>query len=173
MREDGVSYLIGDPANEPTLAAAGVHRARGLICAVDSDATNVYITLVARSMNPALLIVARAAEPNSAERLMKAGADRVVSPYVSSGRHMALMATNPSMVDVLEFAGKTTRPLWVEEIQVQEGSADVGRSVGEVIGAASALAVRHEDGVVDRHPDLSTVLRAGDLLLRLADSAGG
>ena len=92
MEEDALLYLVDDPSLEPVLRRAGVERARGLLCAVDSDATNVFITLTARQMNPDLFIVARASDPGSTERLERAGADRVVSPFVSSGRHMVRMA---------------------------------------------------------------------------------
>lgn len=169
MLDDQVDYLIGDPSSEPLLEAAGVARARGLVCAVDSDATNVYITLVARSMNPDLLIVARASEPNSAERLMKAGADRVVSPYVSSGRHMAMMAMDPTMVDILDVAGRSDAVVapWVEEIVVDEASGLAGQPVAHA-AAGAVLAIRHKDGAVTRGPGPDVTLREGDLLLRLS-----
>jgi voltage-gated potassium channel len=95
MERDGVPFMMDDPSLEPVLRRARVEAARGLICAVDSDATNVFITLAARSLNPDLFIVARASEPDSYDRLERAGADRVVSPYVSSGRHMVRMAWIP------------------------------------------------------------------------------
>ena len=44
LRRDGVLYLIGNSASEALLRAAGISRARGLVCAVDSDAESVYIT---------------------------------------------------------------------------------------------------------------------------------
>ena len=111
MDEDALLYLVDDPSLEPVLRRAGVERARGLLCAVDSDATNVFITLTARQMNPDLFIVARASDPGSTERLERAGADRVVSPFVSSGRHMVRMAQDPSIVDLFD-----------------EGSAPIARS---------------------------------------------
>src|SRR4029077_5797466 len=57
MQRDGVVYLVGSPSSEQMLREAGIDRARGLICAVDSDAENVYITVVARSLSPELRIV--------------------------------------------------------------------------------------------------------------------
>jgi voltage-gated potassium channel len=88
MAEDGVLFLIDDPSSEAVLKTAGVDRARSLVCAVDSDATNVYITLIARSLRPDLTIVARASEPGSPERLERAGrtawsrrSSRVVSTW--------------------------------------------------------------------------------------------
>ncbi|MEX0990873.1 MAG: potassium channel protein [Actinomycetota bacterium] len=176
MNDDGVDHLIGDPSLEPVLRSAGVGRARGLICAVDSDATNVYIALLARSMNPDLLIVARASEPGSDARLLSAGADRVVSPFVSSGRHMALMALHPSIVDVLEVgheAGHAKGGLWVQEILVDGSSSLDGRTVAEGAGSAAPLAIRHADGTVTSNPAGDLPLRSGDLLLVLGEEDSG
>jgi voltage-gated potassium channel Kch len=63
---------------------------------VDSDAANVYITLTARALIPKLVIVARASDPASVDTLGRAGADRVVSPYLLSGRRMAFLAPHPA-----------------------------------------------------------------------------
>ena len=92
LERDRQCYLIGDASDEAGLRKAGIERAQGLICAVDSDAENVFITIVARSLSPGLLIVARAAREQSADRLYRAGATHVVSPYVTSGRRMANLA---------------------------------------------------------------------------------
>ena len=73
LEEHGVRYVSGDPADETVLKQAGIKRARGLICAVDSDAANVFITLTARALNPDLRIVARASERASIDKLVRAG----------------------------------------------------------------------------------------------------
>ena len=164
MTEDGVAYLIDDPSLEPALREAGVERARALLCAVDSDATNVFITLTARQLNPRLFIVARASEPGSAERLERAGADRVVSPYVSSGRHMVRMAQDPSVVDVLE-AGSAQRSVPVTERSVVAGSELDGRVVADL--EAPVLAVRRADGSTLPNPSLDVRLAPGDVVLLL------
>lgn len=169
MIRDGVAFMIGDPSLEPVLRAAGVERARGLVCAVDSDATNVYITLMARSLNPGIFIVARASESYSAERLYKAGSDRVISPYVASGRHMALLALRPRVVDYLEMATEGARPVRVEELLIEESSPLVGRTVGETCGQAAPLAVRHPNGEISANPPLNLRLRQGDLLVLLGE----
>ena len=96
LAEHGVRYISGDPADESVLRQAGIERARGLICAVDSDAANVFITLTARALNPDLRIVARASERASIDKLVRASADEVVSPYGLTGRRMAVLAVQPS-----------------------------------------------------------------------------
>lgn len=171
MQEDGVAYLIADPSLEPELQAAGVERARGLVCAVDSDATNVYITLMARSLNPKMFIVARASETYSADRLTKAGADRVISPYVTSGRHMAIMAMRPRVVDYMEMGTSETRRVRMEELLVDASSGLVGRTVGEAIGMATPLVVRRRDGVITANPGRDFELQAEDVLVLLGEDS--
>jgi voltage-gated potassium channel len=165
MEADGVPFLIDDPSSEAVLKRAGVERARSLVCAVDSDATNVYITLIARSIRPDLQIVARASEPGSPERLERAGANRVVSPFVTSGQHMAKMAMRPEIVDVLgeEEGGPA---LAVEERAVSHGSTLDGRTIADA--GAPVLAVRHADGRVVANPPGDLTLREGDTVLVLA-----
>jgi voltage-gated potassium channel len=166
MEADGVAFLIDDPSLEPVLRAAGVERAAGLLCAVDSDATNVYITLMARSLNPDLLIVARASEPGSESRLERAGADRVVSPFVTSGRHMALMALRPQTVDPLEAGSLGERSLEVEERLIGPDSPLLSRSVAAA--GSPVLAIRRADGRVVPNPQPSETLGAGDVVLLLS-----
>lgn len=169
MVSDGVAYLIGDPTSEALLNAAGIDRARAVVSAVDSDADNVFITLTARSINPKLYIVARAADPESPDRLYRAGTDRVISPYVTSGRHMALLALRPRVVDYLEVRGRDDRPLRLEEVLVDDGSPFVGRALGEVVGDATPLVVRRADGNTISSPGPSETLHAGDLVVVLGE----
>lgn len=165
MIEDGVTYVIGDSASEEVLREAGLDRARGLVCAVDSDATNVYIALIARSLNPDVYIIGRASEAGATGRLYKAGADRVISPYVTSGRHMANLALRPNVVGYLDITTDVSRPLRLEEIEVDEESGLVGQTVRDVCRGAIPLAVRHANGDVDPHPKGDLRLVDGDLLV--------
>lgn len=126
MQEDGVPYILGDPASPDTLRRSGIERARALLCALDSDAANVYIALTARSLNPDLFIVARAGEPGSAELLFRAGADRVISPYVTSGRHMALVSLRPRVVDFFEVVGLGGKRARLDELSVRGGISPRG-----------------------------------------------
>lgn len=170
MERDGVAYLIDDPSLEAVLRRARIETARGLICAVDSDATNVFITLAARALNPDLFIVARASEPGSQERLERAGADRIVSPYGSSGRHMVRMALDPSVLDPFSDEAAGQSAIVVEERRLQGPSEFVGRTVGEV--GDPVLAVRRADGRVLPSPGSDTRLEEGDVILILPAQAG-
>jgi len=169
LEEHGVPHLPADPTEEIALQQAGIQRARGLLCAMDSDAANVFITLTARALNPALTIVARAANPASVDKLLRAGADHVVSPYDVSGRHMGVLALHPAIVDFLDMA-KLAPGLRLEEIEVRSGSPLAGKGVGETRARhpdAQILALKRSAAQHLAVPDHDTILTAGDLVLVL------
>jgi voltage-gated potassium channel len=169
LKRDGVLYLMGNSSSEALLRAAGIHRARGLVCAVDSDAENVYITLVARSLNPNISIVARASEDAAADRLYRAGANRVVSPYVTSGRRMALIALRPEVVDFFDLARSGSGAVRIEELLIAEDSKLVGQTVAQVCGSATALLIRRAAGELVPNPSRDTVVKAGDLVVAFGE----
>lgn len=168
MRADGVIHYLGDPTNDRVLRAVGIDRARGLISAVDSDADNVYIVLTARSLNPDVFIVARASESAAADRLYRAGADRVISPYVSSGRHMAMLALRPRVMDYLEIGGESLR---LEEVMVDASSPMIGQTVEVAAAGATPLVVRRAGGEIAPNPGPDLVLAEGDLIVVLGGQA--
>lgn len=170
MISDGVRYLVGDPTSEVLLRSAGIARARALITCVDSDADNVYITLTARALNADLFIVARASDPKTRHRLTHAGADRIVSPYVSSGTHMAMLALRPRIVDYLEIVGHDERTLRFEELEVERGSPLEGATVADVTGGLRPLVIRRADGSVLAQPAGGERVRGGDLIVLLGAS---
>jgi voltage-gated potassium channel len=171
LERDRRCYLIGDASDEAVLRKAGIERAQGLICAVDSDAENVFITIVARSLSPALLIVARAAREQSADRLHRAGATHVVSPYVTSGRRMAKRALRPNVVEFFDVAGAGQPGLRLEELAITEGSPLAGRSLRELRGPMVPLLIRHPDGQLIANPSGEVQLQAGDVLVVFGETS--
>ncbi len=96
--------LIGDATQEQTLREAQIEHARGLVAATTTDATNLYIVLTARDLNPKLRIIARASEEMAEKHLLKAGADSVVSPYAFAGQRIAQSFLRPHVVSFLDTA---------------------------------------------------------------------
>jgi voltage-gated potassium channel len=170
LRYDGFMHIIGDPTHEVVLRQAGLERARAIIIAVDSDSDAVYISLIARDLNPKIYIVARAGEPDSPERLLRAGADRVVSPYVTSGRHMALLAVRPRIVDYVDIDAPGDRKLRLEEVAIEPESPLVGRTVGEVASEASVILLRRQTGETIPSPPSEERVLEGDLLVLFGEA---
>ena len=92
-----------------------------------TDATNIYIILTARSLNPKLKIIARASEEEAEKHLVTAGANHVVSPYNFAGYRIAQTFMRPHVVDFFDTAMNRKLPLEIEEVQVHPGSRVAGR----------------------------------------------
>ncbi len=160
--ELGVSYIESEPADDEVLRAAGIERARAVIACVDSDAENIFITLTAREMRSDIRIVARASVEESEKKLMRAGADRVISPYKTSGAVLARMALHPQVGGVLEFAD-----LRMEEIDVTPPCEGEGKTIEAVRGSSVIVALRRQGGQLEAQPSPQTIIGAGDMLVAL------
>jgi voltage-gated potassium channel len=134
--------LAGDATQESTLRQAQIERARGLIAATTTDATNLYIVLTARGLNPRLKIIARASEDAAEKHLLKAGADEVVSPYSFAGQRIAQSLLRPNVVSFLDTA--TTHlgiDLEIGEIHITPASTFAGKTI-------ESSRIRQERGVI-------------------------
>ena len=150
---------------------AGIERAKGLVAVVSSDADNVYIVLSARSLNPALFIVARAEEVGAEQKLLRAGADRVESPYEMGGRKMANAILRPTVTTFMELALTEGLEWSMEEIAVGAGSSLVGVALKDS-GLRQKLdlilvAIKRGDGEMLFNPSHETPILAGDTLIAL------
>jgi voltage-gated potassium channel len=171
-RERGWAWVKGDATEEQTLLEAGVKRAASLTAALDTDASNVFVTLTARGVAPRILIVARATTPAAEGKLLRAGADRVITPTDIGGRRMAAMVMRPEVVDFLDVVSRGQGlEMKVEQIVLQEGDPYVGVTIGDAhirsATGAYVLAVRGGDESVNSNPSPETIMRAGDRLIVL------
>ena len=169
LAEHDVRYISGDPADETVLRQAGIERARGLICAVDSDAANVFIILTARALNPDLRIIARASERASIDKLMRAGADEVVSPYGLTGRRMAILAVQPTVLEVLDLLNLGS-DIRLEEVAVRAGTHLDSLTIAEArarYAGVAILALKKPGSEVSANPDHQARLAPGDLIVAL------
>ena len=166
----GDLVLTGDATDETVLEGARVLTARCLITAASHDADNVYVVLAARGMNPTLHIVARAADQHAERQLMRAGANRVVSPTM--GHRMAQSALSPAVADFIELTTTTSSlELGFEQIRILPGSPLDGRKIKDsgVRSDHNAMIVAITDSAGKMHfnPDGDHQLRAGDLLITI------
>jgi voltage-gated potassium channel len=168
--------IQGDATRDDLLKRVGIERAKCLISVLPTDAENLYVVLSARGLNPNLLIVARAGEEGSEQKLLRAGADRVVSPYHIGGLRMAHSVLKPAVVDFIEFATKSGNiDLQIEEITVREGSklteqsldqCGFGRELGIII-----VAIKQKNGEMRFNPTSRTVIETGDTLIAVGEAS--
>jgi voltage-gated potassium channel len=167
----GYLHLTGDATEDALLERAGVRRARGLIATTGQDATNLYIVLSARVLNPGLRIVARADDEASVAKLVRAGADRAISPYVIGGHRLAHLILSPAAVDFLETALRPgTEALNIEDLAIDPASPAADQNlealaVRQATGATVLAVLR--DGTPIPNPSGDLRLRSGDRLLAL------
>ena len=110
-------YIKGDATQDELLVKAGIDRARGLICALPTDADNVFIVLSARSLNANIQIVSRASQASSVMKLKKAGADKVIMPDKIGGTHMATLVTKPDVIEFIDFlSGEQGESINIESV---------------------------------------------------------
>jgi voltage-gated potassium channel len=172
VMERGWVAVAADASHEDVLVRVGVHRARGLIAAVGTDAENVYAVLTARVVRPDIFIIARVESDDAEPKLRRAGADRVVSPYHIGASHMAQSALRPAVVDFLQLATSSGHlDLSMEQVRIQEGSSLVGQTIvdagirqnfGVII-----VAIRRADGTMEFNPSPDATIQAGDEMVVL------
>jgi voltage-gated potassium channel len=171
---EDILFVNGDATQDEVLKAAGIERAKGVVTALTTDAQNLYVVLSARGMNPGLKIVARAGDEGSEKKLLRAGADRVVSPYHIGGVKIAQTILKPAVVDFLEFATMSGNiELQMEEISVQDRSRYVGQTISESeIGRmfnVIIVSIKRAGGEMIFNPTHKTAINAGDTLIALGE----
>ena len=167
----GVPYIIGDATHDEVLTEARVDHARGMVAALDSDASNVMAVLTAREMNPRLLIVSRANADHSESKLRRAGANRVVTPDDIGGHRLALALLRPAVHDLFNeiFSFGMDASVDVGQITIPHQSPFAGQTVAGCdlrrVRNLSILAVRERDGGFVLNPDAQRVLEAGETMI--------
>ena len=137
-----------------------------------TDAENLFITLSGRALRPDLFIVARAREESSAEKLTRAGANRVVNPQEIGGARIAAFLLQPHVTEFLDVVmHDRTIELRLEEITVPPGSALAGQHAAaspcpRPDGCAHPGRARG-DGTFLTNPDPDTELVAGQILIAI------
>jgi voltage-gated potassium channel len=174
--ERGALAVAADASREDVLVRVGIHRARGLIAAVSTDAENVYTVLSARVLRPDLFIIARVESEDAEAKLRRAGADRVISPYHLGGIQMAATALRPAVVDFMRLATTSDRlDLSAEQVEVGADAPFVGKSLREAnlrqAFGVIVVAIKRTDGHMQFNPSPEDTLQVGDQLILLGDSA--
>ncbi len=175
-RDLGDLVIEGSGTDASSLSKAGLATARGLVASSDSDVNNLYVTLSARAARPDMLIVARAANEDAADKLRLAGADRVVQPYATAGLEMAKLVAKPQVAAFLDIVTSAGGPdLSIEEIEVTAGSGKAGLSIRDLrirhATGALVIAVQKPDGRFDATPSPDTALEVGDVVIAVGTVA--
>ncbi len=167
-RQQGMLAVTADATSDESLREAGVLRARGFISALATDAENVFVILSAKTLNPSLTVVTRAAEEGAEEKLRRAGADIVFSPYTMAGQRLAQTLVRPNVTHFLDFAaGGMGLDLRIEEFPV---TGERPCSIQQVVQEGPdviLLAVRTAQGGTVFHPAPDVRVAKGDYVIAI------
>ncbi|MBI1390012.1 MAG: hypothetical protein GC154_16345 [bacterium] len=171
---DDELFLVGDATQDEILLKANIKHARGLIACFPSDADNVFTVLTAKGINPELFVIARGSSESTHDKLIRAGANRVVLPSHLGGGRMAAMALRPTVVEFLDqsmHAFEGEEPLLLEEIPVREGSRLDGVMLKDThiksISGVTIMGVKDTSGHIRINPPSDYPLHSGVTLVGL------
>ncbi|MFM2304556.1 MAG: hypothetical protein RLZZ135_1968 [Cyanobacteriota bacterium] len=167
---EGYSAVQADATLDATLIEMGIEKAACLVAALPSDAENLYIILSAKSLNPKIRAIARASNEEAVQKLQRAGADKVISPYITGAKRMASAALRPQVMDFMDGIMTSDRSFYMEEFLIDAQTCPVaGLSLREARlrsqSGALVLAVRRGDGNLIVGPNGETMLMAQDMLI--------
>jgi voltage-gated potassium channel len=174
---EAANYLVltGDAADEEMLITVGTRQAKGLFATLATDSDNVFVTLTAKGVNPALFVVARAESDRSERTLLRAGADKVISPYAMGGHRMAQAVLRPAVVDIIDLATHhQSLELQMEEVSISTASLAKGQTLREA-GLSEQpgiiiVAIKRASGKMLFNPQPGERLEVGDSVIALAEA---
>lgn len=166
-QEHGWPFIIGDATDDDVLKSAGIERATSLTTVLATDADNLYVVLSARMLTPQVKIVARAVDEKAVEKLERAGATRVVSPFRTGAVKMARFMLNPSIEDFIEIADSRGNELELADIQIAPQSSYVGLKLMETdfrTRGVMVIGIRRASGARLMPPPGDAIIEAEDSL---------
>jgi voltage-gated potassium channel len=167
--EEGFLVIHSDATHDETLKKARIDKAKGLITALPEDSLNVFVTLTAKGLNPGIHVVARMDQLESEKKLVRAGADKVISPAILGGRRMAMSILKPVSVDYIDTVIHDHNiEMEMVELKIDQGSCLVGKtlltsSIKQQTGAM-VLAILRNNQVIS-NPGAEEAILEGDLLI--------
>jgi voltage-gated potassium channel len=169
-QSEGYNAIQADATLDETLLKMGVEKAACLVAALPSDAENLYIILSAKSLNPGLRAIARASNEEAVQKLQRAGANKVISPYITGAKRMAAAALRPQVMDFMDGIMTSDRSFYMEEFLIDAQTCPVaGLSLREARlrsqSGSLVLAVRRRDGNLIVGPTGETIIMAQDMLI--------
>jgi voltage-gated potassium channel len=123
VSEQGFETKIIDFRNDDALRSIGIGvDVDILFCFYPRDSDNVFLTISARAIDKTLTIVAIVDDPESAEKLLAAGADKIIDPYEICGRKTHDMLAKPDITNILDDTVFGRHDLHIAQIEIPKGS---------------------------------------------------
>jgi voltage-gated potassium channel len=121
-----------DYTNDEKLQEIGIGKwVTTIFCMFQEAAQNVFVTLSARALAPNLRILC-IADNGSGQKLLAAGATKVIDPYKITGNRISELIRRPLMVEALEYTILGQANLNLAEIKIAHDSNIKGKRLSEI-----------------------------------------
>jgi monovalent cation:H+ antiporter-2, CPA2 family len=140
LNRQQVFTLYGDAANSEIITHAHLERALALVVTVPDETSAIIIVASARSLNPKLPMVVRAATEEGVHELAALGADRIIHPELEGGLemvHQTLLQLGFPLRQVHEYAQAVRR----DQYDNQVTTPDEHRSLSELLVASQLIEI--------------------------------
>ena len=173
VANQGYETVLIDFRNDEELINVGIGKdVDYLFCFYPEDSDNVFLTLSARALDKHLNIIAMVADPDSADKLLAAGANKIIDLYEICGRKTHEILTKPEITQILDQTVFRRHDLNIAEIKIPRQSWLENNKISELrLNQAYDLILI---GVVDQElgkqlhfavGDKEHLLNAGDVLV--------
>jgi len=130
LQEKGYQYFRGDANADETLEAVGVKYAKGIVVTLGTEQDNLFVTMSVRTLNKDANLLSRCSHEDTEYKLKRAGADKVINPYVAGGHRMTELLIEPSIEDAVSISTpQFDIDLVVEEIEINTVPSLIGVSI--------------------------------------------
>jgi voltage-gated potassium channel len=171
---EGLLFIKGDATEDENLIAAGIEKAAGILITLPSDKDNLYIVMTARMLNVQIRIISRMTDQKLKPKLIKAGANQVVSPNTIGALRMASEMIRPTAVDFLDRMLRSRQgKIRIHQLVVSEKSPLIGKPIRDsglkdkynllVLGSRQHL------NEMEFNPPTSQILRKGMTLIVMGE----
>ena len=158
IQENGYYHIHGDATLDETLINAGIKESKGIVVVLDNDQDNLFVTMSSRNLNHDAYIISRCSKQDTGNKLKRAGANKVVNPYITGGHRMAELLISPNIDDIvtIEAPDDISVDFSIEEVSVNNFSVLNNKTIGELNIREkfnlSIVAILNKDGTKQLNP---------------------
>jgi len=134
IQEKGYNYIHGDATIDETLIDAEIKECKGIVVVLDNDQDNLFVTMSSRNLNQDAYIISRCSKQDTGNKLKRAGANKVVNPYITGAHRMAELLISPNIDDIvtIEAPDDISIDFSIEQVSVKNYNVLNNKTIAEI-----------------------------------------
>jgi len=175
IRDNDMLCLQGDATSEKTLKSANIDKASGVAVVLKTDQDNLFVTMTIKTIYPEIFLLSRCAKEDNQSKLIRAGANKVINPYISGGHRMAEILIKPQVEDSISVISpkNSKMNLTIDEISLngvqKYDSVTIKESrIREKFGI-SIVGIMDDNGKSMINPSSDQILTSNQTIILIGD----